>query len=373
MVGPCEGPRRREYDSIISALTAAAAVNLLLLSSGVTHAQDAYRSEAIIGTFDTAHPARDTRAGSRLAFGATRDGDAEADIVFTDTASKDARDDDGDTSRLFAEGEDDLDAGRYAEAQRKFERVIAIDPQGHFAEDARAHLGDLYRAAGSAARPAARPKEAVQLPSESAPASSPVIEVSQPKFETPRSSLGAKNVAASEPLASLQTPLAAPQQAAPKIAEAAVNPGTAVAANVEEEFIATAGDRVFFAVESAELGQRARVVLAAQARWLAQRVDLIAVIEGHADDGPLSKEQLVTLSEARAAAVRDRLIQEGVAASRLTVFARGRQQPVADCASSDCAAQNRRVITILKTRSFGGAKPTQPRAVAADDVRSPKQ
>ena len=150
MVGPCEGPRRREYDSIINALTAAAAVSLLLLSSGVTHAQDAYRSEAIIGTFDTAHPARDTRVGSRLAFGATPEGDDEADIVFTDTASKDARDDDGDTSRLFADGEDDLDAGRYAEAQRKFERVIAIDPQGHFAQDARVHLGDLYRAAGTA-------------------------------------------------------------------------------------------------------------------------------------------------------------------------------------------------------------------------------
>ena len=168
-------------------------------------------------------------------------------------------------------------------------------------------------------------------------------------------------------------PLAAPQQAAPKIEEAAVNPGTAVAANVEEEFIATAGDRVFFAVESAELGQRARVVLAAQARWLAQRVDLIAVIEGHADDGPLSKEQLVTLSQARAAAVRDRLIQEGIAASRLSVLPKGRQQPVADCASSDCAAQNRRVVTILKTRSFGGVSPGKSRAVAAEDVRSPSQ
>ena len=50
-----------------------------------------------------------------------------------------------------------------------------------------------------------------------------------------------------------------------------------------------------------------------------------------------------SLSYRRAEAVRDWLVQQGVAASRLTVDGRGREQPIADNNSEAGRAANRRV------------------------------
>jgi peptidoglycan-associated lipoprotein len=106
-----------------------------------------------------------------------------------------------------------------------------------------------------------------------------------------------------------------------------------------EDFRAKAGDRVFFSAGSAELGGRARSVLQAQARWLNHHV-----AEGHADD-PGDSEANAEIARRRAAAVRDRLIEEGVAAERVVIIVRGNTDRVAECATTACAAQNRRVVT----------------------------
>lgn len=116
----------------------------------------------------------------------------------------------------------------------------------------------------------------------------------------------------------------------------------AVQANLRTQ----AGDRVFFSSGSAALGSKARSALAAQARWLSQHRGLEATIEGHADD-PGTEEQNLALSTQRAEAVRQRLIEEGVAPARLEIVARGRTRRVAICNDPVCRAQNRRVITIV--------------------------
>lgn len=113
---------------------------------------------------------------------------------------------------------------------------------------------------------------------------------------------------------------------------------------LSERFQNDVGDRVFFPELGVDLGARARVVLVSQAAWLMKHPDVTAVVESHADDTGLH-EQDYLLAERRAAAVRTRLIEEGVPAARVQVRVHGRDQPIAICSSSECRAQNRRVIT----------------------------
>lgn len=127
----------------------------------------------------------------------------------------------------------------------------------------------------------------------------------------------------------------------------------------EDAFQAAAGDRVFFGQGSPELGARARKVLSAQAAWLKQHADFVAVIEGHADE-PGSEGENAALSVARAGVVRSRLISEGVEPDRLSIIAFGRTRRVAPCAGPDCAAQNRRSVTRVARRRatpLGSAPP----------------
>ncbi|MGE3916534.1 MAG: OmpA family protein [Hyphomicrobiaceae bacterium] len=139
-----------------------------------------------------------------------------------------------------------------------------------------------------------------------------------------------------------------------------------------QEFQDTAGDRVFFAETSAELGARARSVLQAQARWLTRNPDVPVVIEAHADDHG-SRELDVRLAQRRGEAVRERLVEEGVEAVRITLRSYGRDRPVAPCAAPECAAQNRRVVTRVWTGSgeSEGRRAGESPALAIAPVRRP--
>lgn len=328
MFGPRTGPWRRNC----FALTMASATLVVLVGPGQLRAEDG--PEAVIGTFESTNSARAAQG-------------KPATFDFDPKASNEPGSPDDAISRLYSDALDDLEGGRTANAQRKFEQVVARDPDGHLAKSARGYLADLYRSP-----PAPAQREAVAAP-KSAPAA-------QPKFVTTRSGLGAGELAKEA-----VKPAAKPSVLIPDAT------GIAVSAGVEEEFIVAAGDRVFFAAGSAELGQRARIVLSAQARWLASHPELRAVVEGHADDGALSPDQSSKLSEARAAAVRDRLVEEGIAASRLTVSGVGRQHPVADCPGSDCAAQNRRAVTVLKSQARDLGRRGRGPSLAVESTSSP--
>lgn len=348
MFGPLPGPWRR----ISFALTMASVTFVVGLAPGVARAEDG--PEAVIGTFESTNAPRAAQgkpatfdfavpsASSQPRVPAQQKAPVQAEpkaIIGAETRSEDEG-----VSRLYADALDDLENGRSSSAERKFEQVVARDPDGHLAKTARGYLAELYRG----------PAPATQQVS-----TAPHAPVAQPKFATPRSSLGAGTLAKSG-------------QDQPAVARPATESlGIAVSAGVEEEFIVTAGDRVFFAAGSADLGQRARIVLSAQARWLASHPDLKAVIEGHADDGALPSEQTTQLSEARALAVRDRLMEEGIAASRLNISGLGRRQPVADCPGPDCAAQNRRAVTVLKTNARDIGRQGRGPAVASEGVRTP--
>jgi outer membrane protein OmpA-like peptidoglycan-associated protein len=165
-------------------------------------------------------------------------------------------------------------------------------------------------------------------------------------------------------------------------------------ASIQDKFRSEAGDRVFFSAGSAELGSRARTALATQAQWLIRWREFEAAIEGHADESGSDDDNL-KLSEKRAEAVRQRLVDEGVEASRLAIVAQGRTQRIATCSEPECLAQNRRVVTLVfasgtserlglgaapaqaaldqrREQSLGPAQPTRNPAAATEVVGVPR-
>lgn len=75
--------------------------------------------------------------------------------------------------------------------------------------------------------------------------------------------------------------------------------------------------------------------------------DATFVVEGHTDStGNAARNQ--KLSEARAVAVRDFLVEHGVPAERVEARGMGSSQPVADNATADGRANNRRVEIVIR-------------------------
>lgn len=219
-----------------------------------------------------------------------------------------------DESLLFDRAMQDLEAGRVANAQKGFERLIAADPDGEFASRAREQLAAIYGAEfGRGKEDSLRKRKAERVP------------------------IGMERLPSSD--------------------------SQWVSPDIEMNFIEEAGDRVFFSLASAELGTRARAVIAAQARWLRSNPSIRPVIEGYADDVPHNEEQNYALAEARAQAVRQGLIEEGVESSRLSIAVYGAKNRISVCDGANCAAQNRRVVTAL-IPFFG-------KSTAAHDARVP--
>ena len=98
---------------------------------------------------------------------------------------------------------------------------------------------------------------------------------------------------------------------------------------------------VHFAVNSAEIPSAEIAALVDLAQEI-RRVGADIIIIGHADPtGRAAKND--ALSQARADAVRNRLLQAGVEAARVMALGEGGRMPVADNATPDGRAANRRV------------------------------
>jgi peptidoglycan-associated lipoprotein len=108
---------------------------------------------------------------------------------------------------------------------------------------------------------------------------------------------------------------------------------------------------VFFSAGSAELGARAKSVLAAQARWLKEHPEIEVYVEGYSDDAPLAPGQQERLAEDRAEAVRRALEAEGIVAVRSGMPTAFRDGRITTCERPECAAHNRRAVTIVSERA----------------------
>ncbi|MGY6632347.1 MAG: peptidoglycan-associated lipoprotein Pal [Alkalilacustris sp.] len=106
------------------------------------------------------------------------------------------------------------------------------------------------------------------------------------------------------------------------------------------------GDRVFFATDQSTLSESARDTLRAQTRWLTDNRGYGIVIEGHADERG-TREYNLALSERRANAVREFLVGQGIAATRIRTVGYGKERPVEACPEARCWDVNRRAVTLV--------------------------
>ncbi len=101
-----------------------------------------------------------------------------------------------------------------------------------------------------------------------------------------------------------------------------------------------------FASGQSTLRPEARANLQRVVEFVNRFPDKPVLIEGHTDSqGSANLNQV--LSQKRAEAVRDALLQDGVAASRLTAVGLGKDRPVADNATAEGRGRNRRVEIVV--------------------------
>ncbi len=120
----------------------------------------------------------------------------------------------------------------------------------------------------------------------------------------------------------------------------AATPGSA------QDFTVNVGDRIFVDLDSSSIRADAQQTLARQAQWLNRYRQYSIVVEGHADERG-TREYNLALGARRAAATRDYLASQGVAASRIKTISYGKERPVAVCDDISCWSQNRRAVTTL--------------------------
>lgn len=98
---------------------------------------------------------------------------------------------------------------------------------------------------------------------------------------------------------------------------------------------------VFFGYDSAEISPEGQNTVANAARYLNQHTAVKILIGGYCDDRG-SAEYNITLGQNRANAVRDALVNAGVASSRIRVISYGKERQFCTEESESCWQQNRR-------------------------------
>ena len=114
----------------------------------------------------------------------------------------------------------------------------------------------------------------------------------------------------------------------------------------QQDLAATAGDRVFFAYDHADISSEAQQILQRQAQWLKRYPNVSVTIEGHTDERG-TREYNLALGERRAQAVKNVLVALGTPASRVSTISYGKERPEIPHSDEQSYAQNRRGVTTV--------------------------
>jgi OOP family OmpA-OmpF porin len=142
----------------------------------------------------------------------------------------------------------------------------------------------------------------------------------------------------------------APRPTEPTPAPAAAPPAKPAppesAAAAAAEPFTLKGFTVFFTQNSIEIPVYANEMLASAAALMKSQPNIAAVIEGHTDSvGDAAYNKLI--SENRAAAVKNFLVGQGIAISRLSVAGFGSEKPIESNDTPQGRSKNRRVMIRL--------------------------
>jgi len=105
---------------------------------------------------------------------------------------------------------------------------------------------------------------------------------------------------------------------------------------------------VYFDLDQFSIRDEAREVLQRNAEWMRRWTSTRIMIEGHCDARGTSEYNLA-LGERRAVAVKDYLVNLGIASDRVLTVSRGEETPVCFDEAESCWRQNRRghpVVTV---------------------------
>ncbi len=114
----------------------------------------------------------------------------------------------------------------------------------------------------------------------------------------------------------------------------------------QQDLAATAGDRVFFGYDRADISSEARQILGRQADWLKRYGNVSVTIEGHCDERG-TREYNLALGERRAQAVKNVLVAMGIPSARISTISYGKERPAVVGSSNESYAQNRRGVTTI--------------------------
>jgi len=113
-------------------------------------------------------------------------------------------------------------------------------------------------------------------------------------------------------------------------------------------FAENATDTVFFAFDSSELSAEARAALDTQVTWLKKHGDVNVIVQGHCDERG-TRDYNLALGSRRAEAVKQYLVDHGIAANRISTFSYGKERPAVFGSNEAAWAQNRRAVTVISS------------------------
>ena len=114
----------------------------------------------------------------------------------------------------------------------------------------------------------------------------------------------------------------------------------------QQDLAQTAGDRVFFEYDRAEISGEGQQILERQARWLQRYPNVSVTIEGHTDERG-TREYNLALGERRAQAVKNALAALGIPGGRIQTISYGKERPIVVGSDEQGYAQNRVGITTV--------------------------
>jgi peptidoglycan-associated lipoprotein len=122
--------------------------------------------------------------------------------------------------------------------------------------------------------------------------------------------------------------------------ETGPGPGTA------QDFIISAGDRVYFDYDQYAVRTDGRGVLDKQAAWLGRYPQVQVRIEGNCDERG-TREYNFALGARRAEAIKAYLVGHGVQPGRITTISYGKERPLDDGSGEQALAKNRNGHTAI--------------------------
>lgn len=117
-------------------------------------------------------------------------------------------------------------------------------------------------------------------------------------------------------------------------------PQQAQPSETEEEGFTKNVHDVYFDYDKYDVRSDAQQVIQQDAQWLSQHPNVNFTIEGHCDERG-STEYNLALGDNRAQAVKNALVQAGVAANRIKTISYGKEKPFCTESNEQCWQQNR--------------------------------